>query len=569
MKTIHKITGILFLTSLFFIASCDENKFLEEKPLAIYTAENSLVTLTDFQSAVNDLHYDARYLIYESTQVCRYAFWYGTDLAFCSADPESYLNKYSAMMIPTMDAVSTNWNNTFVIINQANLVLTRIKDANLPEADKNVLRGEALFFRAFGYRILANLYGGVPLITEEITEPRRDFVRATRQETYTQAKNDLVEAVSLLNNIDAVKDGKISKQLVQHLLSEIYISLGDFDNAVSAASAVIDYPALKLMTERFGTKLDQPGDVYSDLFKTGNINRGTGNTETLWAFQYDYRNPGSPNNNSWHWTVNPWYQNITITVDGVTTTAFKDVTAEKGGRSVAWFQPTEHVVNEIWADGDIRNSEYNIVRDVIIDNDASPAFGKWFVKDGYSVQANPVRQWFPFFKKASSDIPEDLYQRDANGNPLLTALGEHLVVNGANSAYRDVYVFRLSETYLLRAEAYLGKNNQSAAAADINVVRTRAKAPLADASQVDIDYLLDERLRELCYEELRMCTLCRMGKLVERTRKYNSVFYGMGGRVYESSGTSMQDYHNLWPIPFSEIERNIEVKMEQNPGYTN
>jgi hypothetical protein len=86
---------------------------------------------------------------------------------------------------------------------------------------------------------------------------------------------------------------------------------------------------------------------------------------------------------------------------------------------------------------------------------------------------------------------------------------------------------------------------------------------------VDIAYLLDERLRELCFEELRMCTLCRMGKLAERTRRYNTVFYGMAGRVYESSGTSIQDYHNLWPIPFSEIERNIDVKMEQNPGYTN
>jgi hypothetical protein len=112
-------------------------------------------------------------------------------------------------------------------------------------------------------------------------EPRRDFFRATREKTYTQAKNDLMEAVSLLGNIDAVKDGKISKQMAQHLLSEIYISLGDYDNAVSAATAVIDYPAMQLMTERFGTKLDQPGDPYSDLFRTENINRSSGNRETL------------------------------------------------------------------------------------------------------------------------------------------------------------------------------------------------------------------------------------------------------------------------------------------------
>jgi hypothetical protein len=502
-------------------------------------------------------------------QVCRYAFWYGTDLAFCAADPNNgYLNTYAAMMIPTMDAVNTNWNNTYAIVNRANLVLTRIEGAEIPAADKNAMRGEALFFRAFGYRILANLYGGVPLITEEITSPRRDFVRASRQETYTQAKDDLVEAVSLLANIDAVKDGKISRQAAQHLLSEIYISLGDYDNAISAATAVIDYPAVKLMTERFGTKLDQPGDVYFDLFKTGNVNRGTGNTETLWALQYDHQNPGSTAHNMWPWTINPVYSQIAITVDGVTATAFAGNTAEKGGFSVGWFQPTEHALNGIWEEGDIRNSEYNIVRDMQIDNEASPAFGKWFVKDGYSAQVDPVRLWYPFFQKVISDVPEEYYLRDASGNPLLTAFGEHLVTNDANSIFHEIYVFRLAETYLLRAEAYLGKNNPGAAAADINVVRARAQAPPASASQVDIDYLLDERLRELTYEELRMCTLCRMGKQVERTRKYNYTHVSSTGPA-ESSGMSIQDYHNRWPIPFAEIERNIDAVIEQNPGYTN
>jgi hypothetical protein len=568
MKTIYQKTWIIAVITLFAVMSCDESKFLEEKPLSIYTAENSLVTVSDFQAAVNDLYYDLRYMLHGRSGDTRHLFYYPGDLAFCSADVNK-LNKYAETMIPTYVNSSEIWQLTYVIVNQANLVLTRIKDTEIPEADRNVLRGEALFFRAFGYRILANLFGGVPLITEEITAPRRDFVRATREETYTQAKNDLLDAISLLGNIDAVKDGKISRQMAQHLLSEIYISLGDYDNAISAATVVIDYPAMQLMTERFGTKLNQPGDVYSDLFKTGNINRSSGNRETLWALQYDYLNPASSLNDTWTNYVNPFYQNIVITVDGVTTTAFKGNTAEKGGRSTAWGQCTDYVYYEIWEEGDMRNSEYNIVRDVQIDNEASPAFGKWFEKDGYSVQADPHRQWFPFLVKVMGDIPEDFYQKDANGNPLLTELGEHLVLNNAHSSFRDYYLFRLADTYLLRAEAYIGKNNQSAAVADINTVRARAHAPLVDASKVNIDYLLDERIRELMFEEFRICTLCRTGKLVERTRKYNTVYYGKDGEVFESAGTSIQDYHNLWPIPFSEIERNIDAVLEQNPGYAN
>jgi hypothetical protein len=561
---------MFMLAALFALASCDENKFLEEKPLAIYTAENSLVTASDFQAAVNILYKRPGDMIFYSTGDDMFSLFHGTDLGFCSADV-ARLNTYSATMIPSNGMVRDLWNKLYGIVNQANLILTRIGNADIPDADKNVMRGEALFFRAFGYRMLANLFGGVPLVTEEITAPRRDFVRTTREETYTQAKNDLEEAVPLLGNIDAVKDGKISKQMAQHLLAEICISLGDYDRAISTATDVIDYPAVQLMTGRFGTKLDQPGDAYSDLFKTGNINRSSGNRETLWAVQYDYLNPASTGGDMWPWKMNPFYQNITVTEGDVTVTAFQ-LTAEKGGRSVAWMQPTLHVIYGIWEGdaSDMRISEHNIIRDFRIENEASPAFGKWFVADGYSVQADPVRQWFPFvMTKVMGDIPEDFYVRDANGSPVLTAFGEHVVTASANNSFRDQYMCRLAETYLLRAEAHLGKNDRNAAAADINTVRARAQAAPVDPSEVDIDYLLDERLRELYYEEMRMVTLCRLGKLVDRTRKYNVTYTGLAGRIYESTGTSIQDYHNLWPIPFAEIERNIDAVMEQNPGYTN
>lgn len=568
MKKIYRISGILTIAMLFAIISCNENEFLEEEPLAIYAVDNTLVTTADFQAAVNMLYRRPGDIFIYSTSDGMFSLYHGTDLGYCTAATDR-LNTYRATMVPENGGILNHlWNNSFFMVNQANLILARIKDADIPDADKNVLSGEALFFRAFAYRILANLFGGVPLITEEITSPRRDFVRASRDETYTQAKNDLTEAIPLLGDIDAIKDGKISKQMAQHLLSEIYIALGDYDNAINAATAVIDYPAMELMTERFGSKLNQSGDVYSDLFKTGNQNRSSGNQESLWVMQYDYLNPATMRNDSWPWKMNPFYQNITVTADGVTTTAFKGITAEKGGRSVAWMHPTDHVMFGIWEndENDMRISEHNIIRDFKIDNEASPAFGKWFVADGFSGNAT-ARQWFPFvMMKVTGDIPEDYWQRDANGNPLLTAFGEHLVTNNANSSFRDMYMFRLAETYLLRAEAYLGKNDIAAATSDINIIRTRAKAKLAEPAEVDIDYLLDERLRELYYEEPRMLTLCRMGKLADRNRKYNVSYTDITG-TYETAGTSIQDYHNLWPIPFSEIERNTEAVLEQNPGY--
>ena len=123
-------------------------------------------------------------------------------------------------------------------------------------------------------------------------------------------------------------------------------------------------------------------------------------------------------------------------------------------------------------------------------------------------------------------------------------------------AFRDVYAIRLAETYLLRAEAYLGAGNQQLAANDINAVRGRAQAPAVVAGDVDIDYILDERARELYMEEFRLLTLSRLGKLVETTRKNNP-----------HDGNTYDDHNDLWPIPFSEIEKNIEAELKQNPGY--
>ena len=131
-----------------------------------------------------------------------------------------------------------------------------------------------MVFRGYAYRMLANLFGGVPLILEEITTPRRDYVRASREEVYKQIKQDLEEAVSLLPNIESVKDGKLSKQVAQHLLAEVNICLGLYDEAIQAASAVIDHPEMALMTNRFGSRQNESrrcllGSVPAEQSKTG------------------------------------------------------------------------------------------------------------------------------------------------------------------------------------------------------------------------------------------------------------------------------------------------------------
>lgn len=559
---------IIILSVIITCTSCNEKKFLEEKPLDFFSPENSMITTKHFETSLNYLYNQTRHIYCNIDVGTRLALYYATDFAFNATDyyKPRQLNDYVNKMVPTDGVTKTIWQETFKLVSNANVILNRINMPNeVNETDKTIIIGEAKFFRAFAYRMLAHLYGGVPIELEEVTEPRRNYTRASREEVYKQIQQDLEDAYKALPDIDKVKDGKVNKQIAQHILSEIYICLGMYDEAVNMATAVINYPGVGLMKERFGSRKNEDGDVYWDLFRLDNQNRSSGNTEGLWIMQYDYLNPGSEKYEMAKWIV-PMYKNIMLTQTDekgkeVQVTAFVDVTDMKGGNGAAWIQPTEHFFTDIWSKGsenDIRNSKYNIIRDLQIDNPKAQAFGKWLVKDGYAADLDPIRIWFPIVTKYSrvGNYPEDLWKRDKNDNPIMTAFGEHVLVSSANQGYKDEYFFRLAETYLLRAEAYLMKNDVSNATKDINVIRNRAHADLASEDEVDIYYLLDERLRELYFEETRMLTLCRMGKLVEMNRKYNP-----------ASGKTIYDYHNLWPIPYSEIERNTEATLEQNPGY--
>lgn len=560
---------LLLILTISIFNSCDESSFLKETPLDFFAPENSLETREQFQSSLNHLYSKVRSNHWSLHEEARYTYFYATDLCFNAAEyyVPSKLNDYTNVMTPTFFIPALYWEEYYKIIFNANVIIDRLPlSKSIPEGEKNQIRAEALFFRAYCYNFLANLFGGVPLVVNEITVPRRDFVRASREEVYLQVQADLNEAIKYLADIENVKDGEISRQVAQHLLAEACISLHKYDEAITAASAVINHPAMQLMTERFGSEADQEGDVYADLFRPGNLNRQSGNKESLWVLQYDYLNPASSARDQRARGVIPFYQNIQITAENeageeIKTTAFLGVTDMKGGRGIGWMQPTDYFFNELWGedyDRDIRNSNYNIVKDFRIDNPESPAFGKWLVKDGYSKQIDPIRYWFPLITKFSSigKVPEELYVKNSNGEPIVTEFGEHLLLNSADCSYKDGYAYRLAETYLLRAEAYLGTGDKGKAASDINALRERAKATPVNAGQVDIDLILDERMRELYFEEFRMVTLTRMGKLVDRNRRYNP-----------KTGPTISEHHNLWPIPYAEIERNVYSEITQNPGY--
>jgi len=565
MKT-HIVKSILFASLFFLNTGCNEDEFLNEVPLDFYSPENSYITESHFEAALVDLYARVRELHSVDANANQYIEVLGTDVAFNGREDNSRIGNYNNSIIPQGSIPSYHWVNWYKIISNANTIIARIPDSEVPEAKKTTISAEARLFRAWAYRHLVYLYGGVPLVLNEVSSPKKDFLRASRQEVLDQIISDAKEAAEALPNVDAVTDGRLNKSVANHLLAETYITLKNYDLAISAATEVIERSNLKLMTERFGSLRNSPGDVFYDLFRVGNQNRRQGNMEAIWVAQYELDVIGGALTsagsgiNQLERVLGPVPSSI---VDpsgkGATYAGLGASTLNCGGRAVSFVRSTDYFLYDIWgldpkADNrlvtvsDIRTSPYNIVRDFKYSNPDSEYFGKSLIDFPASNWIAQRWRWYPYSSKGTTpgQHPEGLID-----NPTHLSLK-----TTAGATYRDMYLIRLPETLLLRAEAYLMKGDVSNAAADINVVRGRANAVPVSPVDVSLNFILDERARELTYEENRRLTLQRLGLLVERVRKYNPL-----------NSKNINDHNELFPIPYAEIEANKDAVLEQNPGY--
>ena len=583
---------ILSMFAAFLLTGCNEDKFLEEKPLDFNSASNSYETAADYDAAITELYFLTReefYTTYDRT----------TDLSkfadmWITADPLK--SNVVADLSPSGAMAKFYWDENYKLIAQANTVISRLPNSSkLTDDEKKVYEAKARFFRALAYRTLVLLYGDVPLQLEEVSTPKTDFVRESKDKVKAQVVEDLEFAAANLPEINTVKDGEISKPAANMLLAEMYLATGDNDKAINAASAVINNPNLALMKNRFGSQAKEDGDVFYDLFRPNNQNRASGNTEGIWVIQFETNIEGGGNNTSHHfWDPGSfWGERFfapqvdkfqLIKPDGTRLQLFDwpigDMT---GGRGIGTHYATNHLYNEIWADDfdDIRNSEYNWPRrfkihrtNVLDDNPELKAampdgyfdLENTVLPDGWSMETGfaggvAATTQLPnrFMCGYSTKMTTPFHHPDAQYENKET----YKLAGTGGKTFTDQYFFRLAEAYLLRAEAYVNKGDKNKAADDINELHKRANAKPCTADQMNLDYILDERLRELTCEEKRRLTLSRVGKLAERIKKYNPYF----SAAYSADNKDYDAHFDLLPIPLSAIQANKDAKLEQNPGY--
>ncbi|MDP2335567.1 MAG: RagB/SusD family nutrient uptake outer membrane protein, partial [Bacteroidota bacterium] len=474
---------LLAIIPLLMISSCSE-EVLKETPLDFLAPENAYTTVAGINQGINGLHLTVRER-YVPGNFLLSSIWrgLGTDLAYFGEDPNStrYLCNYVNYLKPQAIEVETDWIFCYKIIQRANVLIDKIStsDASIwsSEAQKNVPLAEAMFFRAFAYRTLVSYFGDVPLVAEVIKTVKTDFVRAPKADIYKLMEEDLTFAAANLPEPGKEEaPGRITQGAAWHMLSELYLTETKYQLAVEAASKVIDGYHYALMTTRFGTKLGHDvfgsGDVYLDLFGYGNQNLAE-NTEAIWVIQNEPFILGG-GSGFLEGYFGPSYFRMGNTPDGKKAfigefvngayTGYSDTL----GRPTATMRPTNYAAYNIWHSdwkNDIRNAKHNIKRDFYYNNPAS-IYDKQ--KIDFSLYALGTRDAmrdtnqyiFPYFLKFAD--PLNHFTDPAR--------------SGGGRNHKDVYAIRLAETLLLRAEAYLGLNNKTAAAADINKIRNRANA---------------------------------------------------------------------------------------------
>ncbi|RIH64299.1 RagB/SusD family nutrient uptake outer membrane protein [Mariniphaga sediminis] len=552
---------------LLMLPSCNED-ILQEKPLDFFSPDNAFLTEQGVVQGIVALHDRVRSAYYSFGEFGTMSWRvHGSDLGYMGEAPQHntyYINSYQDVN-PIRRYVVDTWNTGFQIIQWANVLIEKIGELDAGifqdgEAGKNLYLGEARFFRAFAYRYLVSTYGDIPLLKEPVKTAKADFVRDPVSEIHKLMEEDFKFASEHLPNPgDEAAPGRITKGPALHYLGETYLEKGEPQLAVDALTKAVDNFSYDLMTERFGNHLDKDifgsGDAYYDLFGYENHNR-TENKEAMWVIQVEPFIQGGGFVQG-AYIFGPRYFDIGLTPDGYQAilgtiydgrhTGYSDTLS----RGTANVRGSSLVYYTIWQsdwDNDTRNAEHNLKRNIYFDNPASAYHGQKIDFSLYDPpRPNPLEDTtkclFPVHTKFLD--PLNYFEQPNRA--------------GGGRTHKDWYALRFAETLLLRAEAYLGISKPDLAAADVNRVRARANASPVSSAAIDIDYILDERARELYGEEWRLIILRRTNKLVERVRKYND------NPVLP--GADIEPHNVLWPIPQNQIDLNVDAEFPQNPGY--
>jgi hypothetical protein len=637
MKTYIK-NKILILAPLAvasaLLVSCSKD-FLEPDPLSFYEPETTFQTESGLQATLaiadkglrnNYIHYNAAT---NSVPIgTEYVF---SDMAkYGKTDNSSTISDFANTIVPTGSfKTATNddfylgfyWDEGYNGIKYANTVLTYIDNVtSLSEEVKRKYIGQAYFHRAYRYLNLVYQFGDIPLITKILQVPKQSYYSTKKEAIIEMITADMEKAVEWVPEQSKLAYvGLVNKGACRQLLIKCYLASGRFKDAETQADLLINQSGYSLMQGSFGT-FDPGGNpttwainrnVIWDLHRPEN-KVIAGNREAILVMPNGGVQSFLPFASMRIFGPN-WNSGTLTTPDGkLAANRFASNNANYQakydyaralGRGIATISSSYYsqhpmwVVNGIEDKQDLRHNSavgnWVNMEDLKYSDKTSAYYQQNFrMKEGNTLLSkDTLREWFdfPLYKIYLHDVVNET-------NPNATDF------QGASTGSKaHWYLYRLAETYLLRAEARFYQGNVGGATQDVNVIRARAGASQM-YGQVTIGDIAAERGRELYLEEWRNVELKRIshclalsGRPDEWGQTYSkdnwdkqsgtdaaggsywyqrishyTLYNKFQSGIVVPNGTkfyTMDKRNNYWPIPNSAITANIKGKLSQNYGY--
>ena len=417
---------------------------------------------------------------------------------------------------PANEFLEGTFSRAFYHISVANEFLRQTSDEKLSArgVDANLkgqiatFRAEARFLRAFSYYNLMDLFGNVPITTEN--DPVGLFYpeQKTRVEVFAFVESELKDLDNSLAASKTNEYGRVDKTAAKFLLAQVYLNARVYTGTAKFNEAAI---LLKDVIDRSGyTFANIP---YAHLFSADN-NRNGAQSEIIFPIVGDgnaIRATGAGMSFIMHAAIGGSLDAASRGMDG-------------GWQGMRTRREFVNLFPDTNAIGDKRGTFYTAGQTLDIANVGT-------FTDGFAVTK--------------------YINKNANGS----------AAQRNDIPDIDFPMFRLSDAYLMYAECAM----RGATGADIatsvgyiNRLRTRANAQQIVASNLTLDFILDERGRELFWECHRRTDLIRFGKFTGGSK----IWQWKGGSV---NGSATESFRDLMPIPARNIQANPTLK--QNPGY--
>lgn len=493
--------------------------------------------------------------------------------------------KYNSSFTPSHASVNRIWRWCYMGINTCSGVIDYGTEADISAGEKKRILAEARFMRAFYYFKLIQFFGDVTLNKEFQNTPQRSAERHSQKDVYAFIIEDLNKAILDLplspkvgNDGGALnsRTGAITGATARHMLAKVYLTRGyksfaepsDFENAYKTAKELVD-DASSLQIGLMPT--------FAEVFTPGNEN----NMEVLMNVQYSTDQTFSGGHTLNHFFV-ARYDDAMKARDFV------------NGRSYRWYRANPWTFNEAFADKVNDTRYWGTFQSVWIVQQSNQTRSTYTYKipvNGEEVEfitsfpnVGDRGVYLPGRPMTKEEIQAEIdngggmvipstYYTEGSNNVIFPTMTKFLDPTrstwtsdvGADSR-RPIIIYRLAETYLIAAEAAIMDNQPNLAVPMVNAVRERAatdgKEEEMNVTQdmMTLDFILDERTRELCAENMRWLDLVRTGKLIERVRKYSM----------DDAKNNITEKHVLRPIPQEQIDLvTVGDPYPQNPGWTN